>query len=84
MGQSRTRRPLSKKLLVAEGIYSMEREYCNLSQIVKVCTRQYVHLDESHLIGAMGTTYNWTWMLQVYWSESRGCRCLDGDVYQGF
>lgn len=58
VGQPRTRRPWRKILAVVEGIYSMEGEYCNLSQIVEVCKRYgaYVYLDEAHSIGAMGET----------------------------
>jgi len=58
VGQPRTRRPWGKILVVVEGIYSMEGEYCNLSQIVEVCKRYgaYSYLDEAHSIGAMGKT----------------------------
>ena len=36
----------------------MEGEYCDLSNVVKVCKRYgaYVYLDEAHSIGAMGPT----------------------------
>ena len=47
MGQPRTQWPWRKILVVVESIYLMEREYCNLLQIVKVCKSYgaYVHLD---------------------------------------
>ena len=58
MGRPRTRRPWNKILVVVEGIYSMEGEYCDLPGIVAVCKRYgaYVYLDEAHSIGAMGAT----------------------------
>lgn len=58
VGQPRTRRPWNRILVVVEGIYSMEGEYCNLRNIVDVCKRYgaYVYLDEAHSIGAMGPT----------------------------
>lgn len=58
MGRPRTRRPWNKILVIVEGIYSMEGEYCDLANVVKVCKRYgaYVYLDEAHSIGAMGPT----------------------------
>jgi serine palmitoyltransferase len=58
VGQPRTRRPWNRILVVVEGIYSMEGEYCNLRNVVEVCKRYgaYVYLDEAHSIGAMGAT----------------------------
>jgi len=58
MGQPRTRRPWNKIVVIVEGIYSMEGEYCNLKDIVRVCKRYkaYLYLDEAHSIGAMGLT----------------------------
>ena len=58
LGRPRTRRPWNKILVIVEGIYSMEGEYCDLSNVVKVCKRYgaYVYLDEAHSIGAMGPT----------------------------
>jgi len=58
MGRPRTRRPWNKILVIVEGIYSMEGEYCDLSNIVPVCKKYgaYVYLDEAHSIGAMGPT----------------------------
>mmetsp|Transcript_36731 Transcript_36731/g.68087 ORF Transcript_36731/g.68087 Transcript_36731/m.68087 type:complete len:696 (-) Transcript_36731:391-2478(-) len=57
-GQPRTRRPWNKILVVVEGIYSMEGEYCDLRNVVRVCKEYgaYVYLDEAHSIGAMGRT----------------------------
>ena len=58
MGRPRTRRPWNKIMVVVEGIYSMEGEYCDLSNVVRVCKKHgaYVYLDEAHSIGAMGPT----------------------------
>eukprot|EP00567_Pseudictyota_dubia_P003562 CAMPEP_0197439470 /NCGR_PEP_ID=MMETSP1175-20131217/6198_1 /TAXON_ID=1003142 /ORGANISM="Triceratium dubium, Strain CCMP147" /LENGTH=796 /DNA_ID=CAMNT_0042969391 /DNA_START=223 /DNA_END=2611 /DNA_ORIENTATION=- len=58
MGRPRTRRPWNRILVVVEGVYSMEGEYCDLPSIVRVCKRYgaYVYLDEAHSIGAMGPT----------------------------
>jgi serine palmitoyltransferase len=58
MGRPRTRRPWNKILVIVEGIYSMEGEYCDLGNIVRVCKKYgaYVYLDEAHSIGAMGPT----------------------------
>jgi len=56
MGRPKSRRPWGKILVIVEGIYSMEGEYCNLRAIVDVCKKYgaYVYLDEAHSIGAMG------------------------------
>lgn len=58
LGRPRTRRPWNKILVIVEGIYSMEGEYCDLANVVKVCKRYgaYVYLDEAHSIGALGPT----------------------------
>jgi serine palmitoyltransferase len=58
MGQPRTRRPWKKIMVIVEGIYSMEGEYCDLRSIVNVCKKYgvYVYLDEAHSIGAMGSS----------------------------
>lgn len=55
-GRPRTRRPWNKILVLVEGIYSMEGEYCDLPNVVKVCKKYgaYIYLDEAHSIGAMG------------------------------
>jgi len=58
MGRPRTRRPWNKIMVIVEGIYSMEGEYCDLANVVRVCKKfgAYVYLDEAHSIGAMGPT----------------------------
>lgn len=58
MGRPRTRRPWNKILVIVEGIYSMEGEYCDLANVVRVCKKYgaYVYIDEAHSIGAMGPT----------------------------
>ena len=58
MGRPKTRRPWNKILVVVEGIYSMEGEYCDLQNIVRICKKYgaYLYLDEAHSIGAMGPT----------------------------
>ncbi len=58
MGRPRTRRPWGKIMVVVEGIYSMEGEYCDLANVVRVCKKYgaFVYLDEAHSIGAMGPT----------------------------
>ena len=45
-------------MVIVEGIYSMEGEYCDLRNVVKVCKKYgaYVYLDEAHSIGAMGAS----------------------------
>lgn len=57
-GRPRTRRPWNKILVIVEGIYSMEGEYCDLRNVVQVCKKYgaYIYLDEAHSIGAMGAT----------------------------
>lgn len=58
MGCPRTRRPWNKIMVVVEGIYSMEGEYCDLRNVVSISKKYgaYVYLDEAHSIGAMGPT----------------------------
>ena len=58
MGAPRTRRPWNKIIVMVEGIYSMEGEYCNLASIVKITKKYgvYLYLDEAHSVGAMGAT----------------------------
>jgi len=58
LGQPRTRRPWRKIMVIVEGIYSMEGEYCDLKNIVSVCKKYgaYIYLDEAHSVGAMGCT----------------------------
>uniref|UniRef100_A0A7S2K1K0 serine C-palmitoyltransferase n=1 Tax=Leptocylindrus danicus TaxID=163516 RepID=A0A7S2K1K0_9STRA len=58
MGRPRSRRPWNKILVIVEGVYSMEGEYCNLKAILGITKRYkaYLYLDEAHSIGAMGVT----------------------------
>lgn len=58
MGMPRTRRPWNKVLVIVEGIYSMEGEYCDLRGVATACKDYgaYLYLDEAHSIGAMGPT----------------------------
>lgn len=58
MGRPRTRRPWNKIMVIVEGVYSMEGEYCDLKNVVKVCKKYgvFTYLDEAHSIGAMGAT----------------------------
>lgn len=58
MGRPRTRRPWNKIMVIVEGVYSMEGEYCDLKNVVRVCKEYgvYIYLDEAHSIGAMGAT----------------------------
>lgn len=48
----------NKILVVVEGIYSMEGDYCDLRNVVRLCKQYgaYVYLDEAHSIGAMGAS----------------------------
>ncbi len=47
-----------KVVIFIEGIYSMEGDFCNLPEIVRVKTKYGAHLylDEAHSIGAIGET----------------------------
>lgn len=58
MGRPKTRRPFKKIMVIVEGIYSMEGEYCRLGPINKICKKYgaYLYLDEAHSIGAFGRT----------------------------
>lgn len=58
MGRPRTRRPWDRIWVLVEGIYSMEGEYSDLRNIVRLSKKYgaYVYLDEAHSIGAMGAT----------------------------
>lgn len=51
-----TKRPWRRILVIVEGVYSMEGEYCDLRSIVDICKRYgaYVYLDEAHSVGAVG------------------------------
>ncbi|KAJ2158387.1 serine palmitoyltransferase component [Coemansia sp. RSA 552] len=55
-GQPRTHRPWKKILVVVEGLYSMEGQFCNLPKIVELRRRYgfYLFVDEAHSIGALG------------------------------
>ncbi|KAJ1726193.1 serine palmitoyltransferase component [Coemansia biformis] len=55
-GQPRTHRPWKKILVIVEGLYSMEGEFCNLPEIIELRRRYKFHLfvDEAHSIGALG------------------------------
>ena len=78
MGRPRTRRPWNKILVIVEGIYSMEGEYCDLRNIVRICKKYgaYVYLDEAHSIGAMGLTGRGV-------SEYTGVDTADIDIMMG-
>lgn len=57
--QSLTERPLrryGKILIIAEGIYSMEGEICDLPRLIDIKKRYrcYLYVDEAHSIGALG------------------------------
>lgn len=55
-GQPRTHRPWRKIIIVVEGIYSMEGEFCPLREIVEIKNKYkcYLYVDEAHSIGAVG------------------------------
>ncbi|CAA91967.3 serine palmitoyltransferase Lcb2 [Schizosaccharomyces pombe] len=55
-GQPRTHRPYSKILVVIEGLYSMEGNFCDLPKVVELKNRYkfYLFIDEAHSIGAIG------------------------------
>ncbi|GJS49252.1 long chain base biosynthesis protein 2a [Tanacetum coccineum] len=55
-GQPRKNRPWKKTIVVIEGIYSMEGEFCKLPEIISICKKYkaYVYMDEAHSIGAVG------------------------------
>lgn len=78
MGRPRTRRPWNKILVIVEGIYSMEGEYCDLRNVVRLCKKYgaYVYLDEAHSIGAMGATGRGL-------SEYTGTDTADIDIMMG-
>ncbi|XP_074575658.1 long chain base biosynthesis protein 2d-like [Curcuma longa] len=49
-------KPWRKIMVIVEGIYSMEGEFCKLPEIVAICKKYkaYIYLDEAHSIGAVG------------------------------
>ncbi|KAJ2343450.1 serine palmitoyltransferase component, partial [Coemansia sp. RSA 2618] len=55
-GQPRTHRPWKKIVVVVEGLYSMEGEFCKLPEIVELRRRYrfYLYVDEAHSVGALG------------------------------
>jgi serine palmitoyltransferase len=57
-GQPRTHRPWRKIIIIVEGVYSMEGEICELSEIVRLKKKYkcYLWVDEAHSIGALGKT----------------------------
>jgi serine palmitoyltransferase len=57
-GQPRTHRPWRRIMIVVEGIYSMEGEFCPLAEIVALKKKYkcYLYVDEAHSIGAVGPT----------------------------
>uniref|UniRef100_A0A2N9EHB6 Aminotransferase class I/classII large domain-containing protein n=1 Tax=Fagus sylvatica TaxID=28930 RepID=A0A2N9EHB6_FAGSY len=57
-GQPRTHRPWKKIIVIVEGIYSMEGDFCKLPEIIAICKKYkaYTYLDEAHSIGAVGKT----------------------------
>lgn len=57
-GQAKTHRPWKKILVCTEGLYSMEGEYCNLPEMVRLRNKYHIYLfvDEAHSIGALGET----------------------------
>jgi len=78
MGRPRTRRPWKKIMVIVEGIYSMEGEYTDLRNVVRICKKYgaYVYLDEAHSIGAMGLTGRGI-------SEYTGVDTADIDIMMG-
>ncbi|KAJ2359017.1 serine palmitoyltransferase component [Coemansia erecta] len=55
-GQPRTHRPWKKIMVVVEGLYSMEGEFCNLPKIIELRNKYkfYLYVDEAHSVGALG------------------------------
>ncbi|KAJ2831354.1 serine palmitoyltransferase component [Coemansia erecta] len=55
-GQPRTHRPWKKIMVVVEGLYSMEGEFCNLHKLIEMRNKYkfYLFVDEAHSIGALG------------------------------
>merc|ERR1719313_1799655 len=51
-------KPWRKIVVIVEGIYSMEGDFCRLREIVALKNRYkaYLYLDEAHSIGAVGGT----------------------------
>ncbi|ONK58588.1 uncharacterized protein A4U43_C09F14610 [Asparagus officinalis] len=57
-GQPQTHKPWKKILVIVEGIYSMEGEFCRLPEIIAICKKYkaYTYIDEAHSMGAVGKT----------------------------
>ncbi|KAJ2553627.1 serine palmitoyltransferase component [Coemansia sp. RSA 1878] len=55
-GQPRTHRPWKKIIVVVEGLYSMEGEFCKLPEIIELRRKYgfYLFVDEAHSVGALG------------------------------
>jgi serine palmitoyltransferase len=77
-GQTRTRRPWKKILIIVEGVYSMEGSIVNLPAIIalKKKYKAYLYLDEAHSIGAIGSSGRG---VVDYW----GCSPKDVDILMG-
>uniref|UniRef100_A0A0A9X853 serine C-palmitoyltransferase n=1 Tax=Lygus hesperus TaxID=30085 RepID=A0A0A9X853_LYGHE len=57
-GQPRTHRPWKSIIIIVEGIYSMEGEFCNLPKLIELKKKYkcYLYVDEAHSIGCIGRT----------------------------
>lgn len=55
-GQPKTHRPWGKIIIAVEGLYSMEGNFCNLPEVVRLKEKYkcYLFVDEAHSIGALG------------------------------
>ncbi|KAL7713874.1 serine C-palmitoyltransferase [Entamoeba marina] len=67
-----------KVLLIAEGLYSMEGEYCPLKELIalKKAYGFYLYVDEAHSFGALGETGRGI-------VEHLGCNFNDVDILMG-
>ena len=68
----------SKVLVIIEGLYSMEGEYCKLKEIIalKKAYGFYLYVDEAHSIGGLGKTGRGI-------VEQLGCSFDDVDILMG-
>lgn len=75
---SEVRRQYRRVLVIVEGVYSMDGDYCDLPQAIEVCRRHKVLLmvDEAHSIGTMGETGRGV-------AEFFGCNPRDVDIWMG-
>eukprot|EP00455_Lapot_gusevi_P037351 TRINITY_DN4174_c0_g1_i5.p1 TRINITY_DN4174_c0_g1~~TRINITY_DN4174_c0_g1_i5.p1 ORF type:complete len:482 (+),score=49.98 TRINITY_DN4174_c0_g1_i5:102-1547(+) len=57
-GQPGTGKPWTKIVILVEGVYSMEGDFCPLPEIVELKKKYkcYLYVDEAHSIGALGRT----------------------------